>query len=426
MSVPLPRIKVPSEGRHLSANDSHFKQKKAAAILKHAALANYLMPFATMTSTTSEGHRVWFIDAYAGRGRYEPELGEAAGKPGSPLIALGIGNTIRQFKNPRNLHCAFIERKPEYAASLRDIVSSGRFPRETIVVEGDAVDHLGSVLSQVKNDPLLTFLDPFGTALPRDFMMKTLFARNESATNEVLLNFHLLSVARIGGLMAKGAELSEPDLKTVARLDAFIGSEAWRNEFLNVYEPGNEGSATDGAQAVARLFRAQLKNESGYDSFPLEIRKGIKHKPIFELTLFYRRTIGEYKFADAASIANTAWRRWISEQEMREDAERFSDALFGAEFSEAQFSESFKRSEESLSASWVDSIRKNMVDLLARDKRVVVSQRVRELYGDTIGLAGEKHLRRAWVSLEKSGHVDRHPSDLYSAVMTAQVPISTL
>ena len=404
----------------MTNNANHFDNEQAAAVLKHALLANYLAPFAVMTSGSSDGNRVWFIDAYAGPGRYERQPGESEGKPGSPLIALGIGNTIEKIgTTPRHLRCIFIEKDPSYAKLLKGIVVAGNFPGDTVVEIGDAADFLASSLDKVGKDPLLTFLDPFGTALPRKLMMDTLFAREASSTNEVLLNFHLLSVARIGSLLGQPGQLSEQDHKTISRLDAFIGHDPWREAFLAHYEPAKDGSATAGALAVASLFRDQVRAESGYESFAIDIRKAAGHLPIFQLTLFYKHSAGEYKFADAASIANQKWRRRLLEVGMREDAEKHADALFAAEFSEEQFEQKWKIDEKALSQAWSAAIEGNILQLLKSMPSIRVSEHVKELYGEFIGLAGEKHLRSAWVSLETRGLVEKHPAKLYYGQITS-------
>lgn len=403
----------------VTSNAKHFDNEQAAAALKHALLANYLTPFAVMTSGASEGNRVWFIDAYAGPGRYERQPGEVEGKPGSPLIALGIGKRIATIaKTPRHLNCIFIEREPAYANLLKGIVVAGNFPADTVVETGDAADHLASSVARAGKDPLLTFLDPFGTALPRKLMMDTLFARDSTATNEVLLNFHLLSVARIGSLLGQPGELSQQDQKTVARLDAFIGHDPWRAAFLEHYEPTKEGSATLGALAVASLFRDQVKAESGYDSFAIDIRKAAGYLPIFQLTLFYRHTAAEYKFADAASLANQKWRRSLLEAELREDAEKHSDALFAADFSEEQFEERWKADEKALSGMWGSDIEANILQLLKSRSSFRIREHVRALYGKHLGLAGEKHLRAAWAALEARHIVQKRPANLYYGEIT--------
>lgn len=48
-----------------------FETRRAAAMLKHAILGRYLVPFAAKAGYSTDHHRVVIIDGYAGAGRYE-------------------------------------------------------------------------------------------------------------------------------------------------------------------------------------------------------------------------------------------------------------------------------------------------------------------------------------------------------------------
>lgn len=402
----------------MTSHGKHFDNKQAAAVLKHALLANYLMPFATMTSSYSQGNRAWYIDAYAGPGTYERKAGESSGAPGSPLIALGISRTLSTFAKPLNLRCIFIEKNAKFAKSLEAIVQAGNFPGEPSVLKGSAESRLPEAVGKVGNDPLLTFLDPFGTSLPRALMISALMQRPDKVPNEVLLNFHLGSVGRIGALLGKPSDLTPEDLKTIARLDAFLGHDDWRDTFLAHYQPAVPLSATAGALAVASQFREKVKTETGYESFAIDIRRAVRGVPIFQLTLFFRHSAAEYKFADAASVANAAWRKRVVEDEARKNADEYPDALLQLDFSEAQFEDKWKRDEIALARSWEASIQSNLRSLLAAKQAVPVQSHVKEIFGEHLGLAGEKHLRAAWKALAADGTANPCPSKIYKETIT--------
>lgn len=59
-----------------------FVSKKAAAVLKHALLDKYVVPFASKTGKHAPDGRVVYLDGYAGPGRYDD------GTPGSPALIL--------------------------------------------------------------------------------------------------------------------------------------------------------------------------------------------------------------------------------------------------------------------------------------------------------------------------------------------------
>jgi three-Cys-motif partner protein len=396
----------------MSAHDGFWDGRKPAAVLKHGVLANYLTPFCAMTSSTSVGNRVWFIDAYAGPGEYKPGPGESSGAPGSPLIAMNAANRLAKMNRPRHLRCVFIEQEPEHIRSLQALVASENFGNRHVVFKGSAEANLRAAVERVGKDPLLTFLDPFGTALPFDLMKSTLLARPPAAKNEILLNFHLPSVARIGALLRRPTGLGPADQHTLERLDLFLGSQHWRKTFLERYSPGNAGTATEGALAVAEQFRRRVFEQSGYRSFVIDIRKAIGHLPIFQLTLFFRHNAAEYKFADAASLANAAWRKSLSELSARDNAIEYADALLPAEFSQTQFEDQWRSDESALAKSFSNAIVENIIGLFRNRAQIKVRDNVAELYGSVLGLAGEKHLRAAWKQLAAQGITNPHSTRL--------------
>lgn len=56
---------------------------------------------------------VWLVDGYAGPGTYEAD-DDGDRVTGSPIVALEIAEKAAQWKSPRDIRCAFIERKPNY------------------------------------------------------------------------------------------------------------------------------------------------------------------------------------------------------------------------------------------------------------------------------------------------------------------------
>ncbi len=400
----------------MTSNSKHFDEKKAAAVLKHAVLQSYLVPFVSMTSLQTSERRAWFVDAYAGQGKYDD------GSKGSPLIALDAAKAVAAFgKEPRDLRCVFIEQNRTKVKQLNDNITADGYASAYVILHGDASAKLEEALGHVGTDPVLTFLDPFGTSLPRSLVVEKLLKRNSTHSSEVLLNFHVLTVARIGPLARRESELDEGGRKTLQRLDTFLGYEGWRDLFLGTYQPGNEGSAMAAARVVADDYRKRITDETGYQTFPVEVRRSAREQAFFELTLMYKgNTPAEYKFADAAAHANAKWRQRISEDEARADAEKYSGALsiFGADFSKAEFDKKWKAEEKKLQAEWTTGIEQNIRGLIS-GVPVPMQGNVGRFFGDFIGLASETHLRRAWNNLADQGLVNRCPTErVHYAVLT--------
>lgn len=145
----------------MTNSDDFFKQSKAAqATLKHAILRGYLATFATATGMKSPGHRVGYIDSYAGPGEYVNDL-TGMRSDGSPLIAIDEARHQRSLRQPRELECVFVERKAKHYGPLRDLVDESI--REGLRVEahkGDVVELLGPSIDKFREAPLLVSSTP--------------------------------------------------------------------------------------------------------------------------------------------------------------------------------------------------------------------------------------------------------------------------
>jgi three-Cys-motif partner protein len=136
-----------------------FRSRRAAAVLKHAILTGYVVPFASKTGSRSVGHRVVLVDGYAGAGRYED------GQPGSPALL------AQALRTPalagRNVECYFIEQDHTTFEHLSTVLSEedpdGRLG--WAAWEGSVEEHLPDLQARAEGVPLFLFLDPFGLGL---------------------------------------------------------------------------------------------------------------------------------------------------------------------------------------------------------------------------------------------------------------------
>ncbi|UUV28701.1 three-Cys-motif partner protein TcmP [Amycolatopsis roodepoortensis] len=396
----------------MTANDLFFQRKQAAAVLKHGVLMRYPPVFATMTGSTSDGGRVVYLDGYAGPGRYEPEGDETIGAPGSPLLAVRSATTIAQWS--RDLHCIFIERNPQYAENLRRVLNEeANAGLNFDVLKGDVQDQLNEALALVGKSPLLTFLDPFGTALPYEAMTEQLMGRDSDLKTEVLLNLNLEMVWRIGGLLT-GKE-SDPERTksgssaTLERIDAFLGGDWWRETFTAARESKEPGSAARAAHTVATEFCRRVLAATGFQSFSVPIRRRPHHPPLFLLILFYRHQAAPYQFNEAVSGANAEWREHFRQADLSEDLERRRNEedpdLFGEDLIVTMSEQEANSIEAKLEDQWVATITTNITTLLDKTSALRIEASFADIYGKTLGLAREKHLRRAWDQLYDAGLV---------------------
>lgn len=196
----------------MTANDRFFQELQPAAVLKHSVLAEYCTVFTSMIGRRFPGP-IWLIDGYAGPGFYTST--EPGGQPiaGSPVVAMRIA---AKWKGTRDLRCVFIEADPRYAAELASNVQpyeqSGLVP---IVLAGPVQDRLRDAWEHVAGSPVVTFLDPFGVAMPTNPMTDLLLAKGRPRPSEVLLNINLEAVGRLDGWLEErgGSVVPKPGMR---------------------------------------------------------------------------------------------------------------------------------------------------------------------------------------------------------------------
>ena len=277
----------------MPANSKFFACPQPAAAFKHGLLSRYPVVFASKAGSVTSG-RVVFLDGYAGPGRYDD------GSSGSPLLFVRAAAQQSQ----RRVTAIFVEQHPDRCARLCDVLAeAGLAGVDYRVIEGDLGAHLPQLLPATAGCALFAFLDPFGTALDRERLRSGLLGRTGRAPTEVLLNFSISTVARIGGLLRvarrDGRGLEERDRKTVANVDRFLGGTWWQESFRAVTGEDDLAAATDVALDVADRYCKSLAAETGFRSVSMPVRPAPMQAPKYVLVLFTRHPEGVWEFASA-------------------------------------------------------------------------------------------------------------------------------
>ncbi len=265
--------------------------------------------------------------------------------------------------------------------------------------EGSIEEHIATVVAQVGSDPLLTFLDPFGTALPWSQLKDSLLNRPNSAPNEVLLNMNVDALRRIGAL----PRAEEKHRATVERLDALLGHTGWRETFDAIYRQGQDGSATRAALAVAEEFRRRVREQTGYDSLAVPVRRDSGQEPVFLMTLFFTHPLALYKFSEAVSLANQKWRLEVAQKEAADYLRSAGNMLWEEDLSPDAVEKKVKDDEKKRDGQWCAAIASMLRGLLSQSSHIAIAANLSAVYGDAFGLAREKHLRSALKILEAEG-----------------------
>lgn len=406
----------------MSANESFFVRRQAAAAFKHGILTVYPPLFAAKAGSVVEGGRVVFLDGYAGQGRYDD------GAPGSPLLFVRAARANRQ----RAVTGIFVEQDPLRFASLCQVLDradpNGSVRR--IMREGDLGALLPELMPTADGAALFAFLDPFGTALDLDQLRAGLLQRPGRAPTEVLLHFSVLTIARMGGILnasrSRGG-LSIPERKTVARADAFLGGDWWHSEFdvlrSLVLPAGADGpmkeldesvllTATDVAMRVAQQFCAGLGRQTGYRAVTMPVRPERSRAPKYILALFTKNDHGVWYFADTLGRAGRNWQQALHDQQLRTTAEKLAASL-GDDLGLFELADltpeppppfDFIEYERENRDQWTDTITANLHGLLTTHRgELRLVDHIDAVYGEVLGQAWERHVRAAVKRLHKRG-----------------------
>ncbi len=357
-----------------------FVSKKAAAVLKHEILRQYVVPFVSKVGSNATASRVVYVDGYAGPGRY------ADGTPGSPALVLQSAAQVAAF---RTLDCYFVERKREDFKRLKVLVDEARANGVSArALPGRVQKQIDYVLERADGVPMLAFLDPFGLGLSFDDLTGKIFgstrpraAGGRNAT-EVLLNFSANAVRRIGGLLTAAKEHKNM-AATLAAMDAACGGSWWREEFLD------SKNNSEAVERIAGGFAERVCKTIGSDAWTVAVRNREHHQPVYHLVFFTRSEHGLWLFGEANSLAQEAWRRECIEPPAPDRL--FNDVdLFEAE-------ETHRREQ------WIREIKNNIERLLAEHGTFTLLDRHTEVMGSAIDEARKMHIRAAVKELYKEG-----------------------
>lgn len=376
------------------SNSSFFNEnKKAQALLKHEILRGYLAKFAGATASTSVGNRVGYLDGYAGPGHYT-HVSTGKIHDGSPQIAMTIAADL--LTAGRNLECIFVERDAALFSKLEATVTVATTP--VTAIHGDVKDHLSAALTQFAGIPVLVFLDPFGTALDNELTVDAIMNRAGDAPTELLLNFSVDALRRIGGRLGEpvGAEGRE---KTLDRVDSWLGGDWWRDCFLQAGVGQGANSADISAHAVAREYTKRVNKNGNCASFAVPIRRNMRQKPLFLLTLFFPRFLAAYEYNQVVSLALKKWREALNAEDI-DDAhvEDLRDPRVG--WSRVQeLQEAFKLEAIQFELDTVSTIKESIRSTLETQSTITVGKELVKVYGDALGSGRETHIRTAWKQL---------------------------
>lgn len=360
------------------ASGEYWSEPHLPSVFKHTLLAKYIPQFAGMAGSRSGRRGFVFLDGYAGRGRY------ADGSPASAERILQIAE--HQGRSADILwNCFFVERDRESAEVLQRVVAEYIARGVTATTHrGDVESRLPDVVAAARGLPLFVFLDPCGIGLPYPVLVDLLGHQRAQTwpPTEVLINFSLEAVRRIGGHIAS----RHRDETSVGRLDSAVGGSWWHDLFV-------DGVSDSAVKNLVDQFARQLARDSGMRIVPTPVRRAPRHKPIYHLIFGTRSTYGLWVFGDSVAHATQAW--WDGLEEV--EAERDENALFTS-------TSLIRPHLKTVEADAVPVIADNLARLLDRFPSFKVVDHPQEVFGEYYGRVRDQVVRDAVRLLHRQGH----------------------
>jgi three-Cys-motif partner protein len=363
-----------------------FSEKRPAAVLKHGILSRYLPVFARKTGSRSYLGRVAYIDGYAGPGLY------GDGSAGSPALAAQTAKVLVDGNGEGRIDGYFVEQDPAACTVLKQYLADNglNWP----VFEGDVHDHLEMIAQGINpNIAFFAFLDPFGLGVKMDVLRDELLARGgrmqwglrtDGAATEVLLNFSYSGLRRTAGHLTSTStnpRYAKARSTFVARLDATLGGDWWQ-------EIWRSGDLDREEQIRVGYVKRITQLEGSWSVYSVPVSNGIDDKPLYSLLFMSQHLDGPWEFNQALSSAH----------------EEHRTACFAAsgEFDYEPL--------EDREAEWCDEIEARVRKLAELQKPFTIVANIRDVYGNALGLAREKHVRKVIRKLYKEGVIANDPT----------------
>ncbi|MFA6307064.1 MAG: three-Cys-motif partner protein TcmP [Patescibacteria group bacterium] len=194
-------------------------------------LEDYLHAWAKILAKQSWCREMYFVDCFAGRGKYHNE-GKEDSVLGSPLVALELAKLVKEKYN-KDIKCIFIEEDKKIFSELEKFVKPYIDEGLNVEIFNDDINKkIDDVLTIIAGRaPVFFFIDPDGISISRAMLEKAFNIPN--IAKEFLINYICKGVERCYAFGKKCDEELPIDIKKKAignlrRIQEFFGDD-WKN-----------------------------------------------------------------------------------------------------------------------------------------------------------------------------------------------------
>ena len=257
-----------------------------ASLAKIAILRDYLTPFTYKLGSRPPG-RVWLVDGFAGAGRYDPDE-NGRSQDGSPLASAKVARDLELNKNARQ-QLRTINVEADRDTYMRLIANLAPYQHLCTNIPKTFEEALDEILTKIRQDPALFFLDPFGVNGIEMHLLDRI--RERAGKTELLIHFSDRSVLRMAGNLDDNEQRKEVGQKAadakVAKLDEVIGSPLWQRIWLN-----KALTTEERIDEIAKLYASELRARGFNFVHEIQMRDEYPDRPKYRLVFCTRSAHG--------------------------------------------------------------------------------------------------------------------------------------
>lgn len=215
---------------------------------KHSLMYKYVDGAARYLSSVTRGKTLYYLDGFAGKGRYGNPANGVPYKPGSPLIMAELAKTVRDKGYECSIKCINVEAIADNFSTLSEVTAP--FGNLVTNYHGEVIDHIDAILESVQGQPMVAFLDPFGIKGLSMTLIERILARTEPT--DIWIRFDVGEVLRRWGWYKHKAKGWEAHFGLLQDIYGIADAERLYNEIDPEIEPVGR------KRNVLSLYRRQL------------------------------------------------------------------------------------------------------------------------------------------------------------------------
>lgn len=231
-------------------HEDFFDEQKPWSRLKNRIVGSYMPPYLAKVARLRK--KIILVDAFAGPGRF------LDGTSGSPIIICHAAE--RYAKGGYVAH--FFNNNRSHHEALKELLDEKGI-ESAIPAFGDAIERIRQLISNLRDETLFLYIDPYGLDCEFD-SLRPLLERDKNSSTEILINLHMPISHRLG---SRNAVLGKGPLDSRVqsyhnKLTRVYGGDYWAHDLIL----GDQANAKVRERDLVAHYRERLAS-TGYLAF---------------------------------------------------------------------------------------------------------------------------------------------------------------